>query len=184
MRVLIIIVSIISCMASLLGSDSPKPNFKMSDVYLDLRNMVLKLKPADVGAKEDSEILAVVMDTGFPEAAFTLASTVDGSASLYFSNGGGVIGAGEQPDGASAAKALIAEAAKFVGKMTPIKETPIATPGQTTFYIVTGGGTFTASAEVEDFGEGRHALSPLFHKAHELIAKIREIADKKAPAQK
>lgn len=178
MRALILIMAFLSSILRMFGAEPPKPPYKVADIYQEMRGMVLKLKPPDIGEKDDSKILALVMDMGFPEAAFTLIATVDGSASLYFSNGGGIIGAGGQPEGAAAAKALLADASKFVGKMTATKETPIVMPGMTTFYIITGKAVLTVSAKEDDFGEGRHAVSPLFHKAHELIAIIREIDER------
>ena len=175
MRPLIFIMAFLSSILRMFGAEPPKPPYKVADIYQEMRGMVLKLKPTDIGEKDDSKILALVMDTGFPEAAFTLIATVDGSGSLYFSNGGGIIGAGGQPEGAAAAKALLADASRFVGKMTATKETPIVMPGMTTFYIITGKAVLTVSAKEDYFGEGRHAGSTLFHKAHELITTIRKI---------
>ena len=179
MKQITFIMALFSSILRAFGGD-PAPPFKVADIYRDMRAAVLKLKPADLSEKDDSKILAVVMDTGFPEAAFTLVATMDGSASLYFSNGGGIIGAGAQPEGEKASKALIAEAAKYLSKMTPTKETPIVRPDMTTFYVVTGKGVSTVTAKEEDFGEDRHVVSPLFHKAHELISVIRAIDEARA----
>lgn len=168
-----------SSILRMLAAEPQKPPFEVADIYEQMRGMVLKLKPGDMGETDDSKVLAVVMDTGYPQGAFTLVATVDGSVSLYFSKGGGIIGAGAQPEGAAAAKALLADATKFVGKMVPAKETPVVMPGITTFYVVTGKGILTVSANENDFGEGRHDLSPLFHQAHELISEIRKIDEKR-----
>ena len=45
-------------------------------------------------------------------------------------------------------------------------------------FDVTGGGVTTAEAKEEDLGYGRHQLSPLFHKGHELISEIRTVDEK------
>jgi hypothetical protein len=42
----------------------------------------------------DAPILALLMETGYPEAVATLVAVADGTSSLYFSNGGGFIGVG------------------------------------------------------------------------------------------
>ncbi len=175
MRSIFFIMTFLSSILRVFSAEPATPPYKAADIYRDMRAMVLKLKPADIGEKDDSKVLAVVMDTGFPEAAFTLIATIDGSASLYFSNGGGIIGGGGQHEGAVAAKALVTEASKYVGKMTATKQTPLVMPGMTTFYVVTGKGIMTVTAKEVDFGEGQHAVSPLFHKAHELITTIRAI---------
>lgn len=173
-------MAFLSFISRVLAAEPSKPPYKVAEIYTEMREMVLKLKPADLKAADKTKILAVVMDTGFPEAAFTLVATADGSASLYFSNGGGIVGAGEHRDGAIASKGLIEASADFVTMMKKTKEAPLVMPGMAAFYLVTEEGLFTVSAKEEDFGENRHPVSPLFHKAHELITAIRIIDEARA----
>jgi hypothetical protein len=44
------------------------------------------------------QTLAEVMETGYPEALVTLVALSEGIASLYLSNGGGIIGPGSRSD--------------------------------------------------------------------------------------
>ena len=74
-------------------------------VYMELRNQVLDLS-ADQVAPDDG-VLAVLMETGYPEAVATLVAVADGTASLYFSNGGGIIGGGAYAQVSAEALALI-----------------------------------------------------------------------------
>src|SRR5687767_13665146 len=68
----------------------------VQDAYLDLRKQVLDLTPdrLDVGLASGTPVIALLMETGYPEAVATLVGVIDGSTSLYLSNGGGMIGAG------------------------------------------------------------------------------------------
>jgi hypothetical protein len=78
-----------------LSMSADKTPSQMSD---DLRSMVLNLNPKDIGITKDNfphPVFALLMETGYPEGSFTLSSVADGSTSLYFSNGGGIIGGGE-----------------------------------------------------------------------------------------
>ena len=68
-------------------------DYEQAEVYSDLRKQVLSLTSEQLGT--NSPVLAVLMETGYPEAVATLVSVADGSSSLYYSNGGGIIGAGE-----------------------------------------------------------------------------------------
>ena len=80
------------------------------DVYDGLRQQILRLTPDQLGESAYAPILALLMETGYSEAVATLVGVVDGTTSLYFSNGGGVIGAGA-PQGlrcAVAAEPMIA----------------------------------------------------------------------------
>lgn len=113
------------------------------------------------------------METGYPEAAVTLVAVVDGTASLYFSNGGGIIGAGEHENVRPASQKLVAMAGAFVESMEIVDSFPLVTPGNTSFYIVTSTGVHTYSAKEDDLGEERDRLSPLFHQGHELIGQMR-----------
>jgi hypothetical protein len=47
----------------------------------------------------------------------------------------------------------------------------------TQFVAVTSAGLRGAVAPEEDLGEGRHALSPLFYAAHDVIGQIRLVED-------
>ncbi|MBL4575724.1 MAG: hypothetical protein JKY51_06460 [Opitutaceae bacterium] len=60
-----------------------------------MRNLVLNSNPDEMPWLKGKKVWAVMMETGFPESAYTLIASADGSASIYFSNGGGIIGAGE-----------------------------------------------------------------------------------------
>jgi len=113
------------------------------------------------------------METGYPEAVVSLLALSDGTASLYFSNGGGIIGAGQHERPAVAARSLVAFAAHNLGHLAEAVEYPLPLPGHTSFYVLTSNGVLTADAPERDCGENRHVLSPLFYAAQELITEIR-----------
>src|SRR5687767_2983855 len=81
-------------------------SYEPADVYLGLRGQALAvtrelLDPAKVS---DGPVLALLLETGYPEAVATLVGLADGTTSMYFSNGGGVIGAGQHEDVAAATR--------------------------------------------------------------------------------
>ena len=144
--------------------------YQVVDVYEDLRKQALELKHHDTGAG----VIAVLMETGYPEAVASLLAVNDGTASLYFSNGGGVIGAGEHEPVRALAIAMVTAAAEYVSKAEPAETYPLPREGRVRFYLVTGEGVFTIEASEDDLGYERHGFSPLFHLGHELIAAIRQ----------
>ena len=178
MRTVLIMASLLSLFGRLFVTEpAPTVPYKQADIHESLRSQVLSLKPSDIGESDPEKILAVIMETGYEEAAATLVAVCDGTGSLYFSNGGGIIGGGEHPQGAVAAKALVAEARKFQNKFVATKETPLPMPGDTRFYIVRGKGLLTAVAKEDDLGEQRSVLHPLFYKGQDLITVIRLIEE-------
>ncbi len=144
-------------------------------MYAELRTQVLRLTPTELGDDaHDAPLLALVMETGYPEGVATLVCVVDGSTSLYFSNGGGVIGAGEHADVALAGRRMLDRGAEMLATFGATDDEPHPpNDGLTQFLAVTSTGLRSAVAAEEDLGENRHELSPLFHAGHEVIAQIR-----------
>ena len=156
--------------------------YKPAGIYVSLREQVLRLTAEQVRfspTPENPKVLAVVMETGYPEAVATLASVTDGAASLYFSNGGGIIGAGENEAPKVASKELVRAAEQFVKDCKQTAEFPLPTKSYTRFYLVTVDGVFTAEVLENDLGNNRHKLSPLFHKAQNLITTVRLTEEEK-----
>ncbi|MHC4415713.1 MAG: hypothetical protein ACYS0G_10545 [Planctomycetota bacterium] len=149
--------------------------YRQAEIFRDLRGQVLELKATTLGLPPDAPApLAVLMETGYPEAVATLVAVADGSASLYFSNGGGIIGGGEHEPVRAACASFIDLAARSGADLPATDEFPLPARGSVRFYVVTTAGVRTAEAVEDDLGHDRHELSPLFHGAQELITAIRE----------
>lgn len=146
-----------------------------AEVYTGLRRQVLDLTPEqlDDEAFAEAPILALLMETGYPEAVATLVSVVDGATSLYFSNGGGVIGAGEHPAVADAGRAWLETGRGFLPQLSPITDPQPPGEGLTQFVAVTREGLRGVVAPEEQLGEGGHSLSPLFYAGQDVITQIR-----------
>lgn len=159
---------------------SVSSHYLLAEAYEGLRARALATKADAIATTE--LVFGVVMETGYSEAVVTLVALADGTASLYFSNGGGVIGAGQHPRPSVAARSLVAFASHNLSHLAKVTQTPLAEPGRTRFYVLTANGTFAAEAPENDLGENRHGLSPLFHSAHELIAEIRRVDEQSRDA--
>jgi len=150
-------------------------NYAPAEIYTKLRAQAFGATAKALGTREQT--FGVIMETGYPEAVVTLVALSDGTASLYFSNGGGMIGMGQHEGPAIAARSLISFADHNLKQLAPASETPLPRPGYTRFYVLTQGGTLTAEAKEADLGENRHVLSPLFYSAQELITEMREVEE-------
>lgn len=148
------------------------PSYKTVEIYDDLRSQALALPPDVAGAEAGDEVLTVLMETGYPEAVATLVATPDGSASLYYSSGGGTIGAGGHDGPNRAARALVQAAATFLQHLKKTEKSPLPKEGFVRFYVVTRSGVFTAEVKEEDLGEERSPLSPFFFAGHSLISEV------------
>lgn len=147
----------------------------VAEVFSELRKQALRLTADQLGdaVPTDAAILALVMETGYPEAVATLVAVADGTTSLYFSNGGGFVGAGTHATVAEASRKWLEAGRAFLPALSDVTEPPLPDVGTTQFVAVTPGGLRGAVAPDDDLGMNRHELSPLFHAAHEVITQVR-----------
>ena len=142
----------------------------------ELREKALSLSASELGLKPDgSRVWGLLMETGYPEAVATLAAFADGSTSLYFSSGGGTIGAGEHASVAGASENLLGVADEYLHEFTPASEYPLPAVGRVRFYVHTFDGILTADRNEDDLGFERDSLAPVFHAGHAVISAIREL---------
>jgi len=182
--VIIILVSftILGCsMFSKLFKKAEKPT-EPAEVYNGLRNQILNLKPSDAGIEPSNEmpnVWGILMETGYPQAVVTLISLADGTTSLYFSNGGGMIGGGQHETVAQASKSFVIAAEGYYPKMTLTESFPSPAIGRVKFYALTYSGVYTIDIDENDLGNKKHELSPLFYYGQEVITQFRLVQEQK-----
>jgi hypothetical protein len=143
-----------------------------------LRSLALENTAASIGiapTSDGKQVFGVLMETGYAGGVVTLVCFADGSASIYFSNGGGVIGCGARAPVAKAAKSFVARAADYLDRLPAATEFPLPAVGMVRFYFRTFDGTLTFEALEDDLGNNRLSQSPLFHAGHAVISAIREL---------
>ncbi|MGH0028464.1 MAG: ankyrin repeat domain-containing protein [Myxococcota bacterium] len=157
-------------LSKLLGGRREEP----AAIYTRMRNEVLALAQ-EAGGPPGAPI-AALMETGMRGAVYTLLAHTDGTASLYFSNGGGVIGGGSHRRCAEAARAFLDLARQHRYALTPTDDAPLPASGWTRFSLIESGGVRSAEFKERLLAADRAMLSPLFHRGHELIAVIRHVS--------
>ena len=157
-----------------------KPS-KVDDTFIKLRNLALSLDPAQIGVSPDKTkpIFGILMETRDEDDIITLSAIADGSVSLYFSNGGGIIGLGEHEGPRKACFSFLSYANQFISHLRPANKFPFPLKGNTSFYFLTINGVLTLSAKEADLGNNKHPLSPLFYKGHEVITQARLVDEKR-----
>ena len=161
----------------------PDPNYVPVEVFTHLRNLVFQTPPETLGLARSEEyplVWGAVMELGYVEAVATLISFADGTTSLVFSNGGGMIGGGQHNAVAEASRAFVTSAELYVEQMDPAEFAPLPAPGRVRFYILTFEGVFTADADVVELEKEIHPLSPLYFSGQDVIAQLRLIQEQKS----
>jgi len=149
--------------------------YETAEIYDELRGRALGLTADELGLEPDeAPMLATLMELGYPEAVASLVTIADGAASLYFSNGGGMIGAGEHESVAHMARSFVAASAAYAEQMQEVVIPPLPARDSVRFQLVTGRGVRSAEVPQKLLEKGDHPLTPLFHHGHDVIAAIRE----------
>ena len=142
----------------------------------DLRAMVLGLDPATAGiapTQRHPRAYGAILETGLDNGWFTLVSLADGTTSLYLSSGGGVIGAGEHEEIAVASLAFVDAVEAHLDAYGPDASDDPPARGEAVLRALTHSGRLAARAPEDDLGNDRHVLSPVFHRAHQVITLVR-----------
>lgn len=170
---------ILAAFLSMLGvvsAAAQTPDTAHAQASSDLRSMVLRLSPEELGLTKDTSpgpVWGLVMETGMEGGYYTLVALADGTTSLYFSNGGGILGGGEHEPVRKAGGELLTAANQFLESAAPASSAPPPAQGLTTFYFLTFDGIRSYTAPEEELGYQRDRLSPVFHAAHAVITELR-----------
>ena len=162
----------------LFGSRPPE-----NDAYRGLRNRALHVSAADLGLEPDpnAPIHAVIMETGYPEAIATFACFKDGTVSLYFSTGGGVIGSGQHQSVRDACLEMLSitnqHASDFIAACEPVSTFALPGKGEVFFYLITSDAAYQARCREKALAEQRDPFSALFNNCHAVMSEVRTIEE-------
>ena len=145
----------------------------------ELREKLLTSSPEEIGLSgkdAEAKVWGAMMEVSFSGGTATLVSVRDGTASLYTSSGGGMLGGYVAQ---KEAKRFVTEAEKHLASMKPAKSFPYPEVGRMKFYVLTRDGVYIAEAGEQEVQSERHALFPLFLAGNEVLTALR-IANEQA----
>jgi len=156
-----------------------KPEFDSPLEETRFRLMEL-IEPSDLRispSKELPRVWAVVADIPIDDTWYSLICIAEGSVSLYFGNGGGIIGAGEHESVWITAQKYLVKAEEVVDKMKDYAPVKLDRLEKITFHVLIHDGKRTDSAKEVELAVGEnytgHYLSELYHLAQDVITEIR-----------
>jgi hypothetical protein len=141
-----------------------------------MRQRLLAGSAGEFGIAPVGQIWGVLMEMGFAEGWASLVALADGTASLYTSSGGGVIGGGMHAKVKQAAIELCQHAAPL-GNLPRVTEFPSPGPQRVRFYLLTLDGVRGAEEPESTLAAGGHRLSALFLAGHAVITQLRVVAE-------
>jgi hypothetical protein len=139
-----------------------------------LRDQLLRTTWQEIGVAPREGTWGALMEIGFAKGVATVVGLADGTASLYLTSGGGVLGAGARPEVRKAAVQLCETAARFADGTTATSTFPRPHAGQVRFYLLMDAGVRTVETDEDSLRAGKHRLSPLYAAGQNVITALRE----------
>ena len=156
-------------------------NLTPTEIFYKMRNQALNLEPEDIGVhptKELKRVYGILMEIGHPEGVVTLIVLADGTVSLYYENGGGVIGAGGEEDVHKAAEEFLRVVESHHRHFQEAHVGKLPEDGQVLFYVLTyRRGILTGEASETKLGDKSHGLTEVFFAGHNVISELRKIEE-------
>jgi hypothetical protein len=156
-------------------ANGPSRKARTAEIFRKLRDQVLELSVKDVqGAPLPTGVFGALMEFNAGETWVSLVAILDGTTSLYFGSGGGIIGAGKSEMVRKANHLFLQVAGQFVNRFLITQSYPTPEPDKARFYLLTSDGV-RASDEVDESAlqERGNELFPLYVAAQNVITQIR-----------
>jgi hypothetical protein len=164
-------------------TDAPLDPARMAAL---LRDHVLALTPEDIGltaanwpssqalacSTSHSMVWGVVMELAEAGVVVSLVVLLDGSVSVYLSDGSGVIGCGLHPDVRATAAKMLQVAGQVAPECKPATEHPMPLNHQVRFHLLTTQGVLGAVANRAELDEGAEVLAELYYAGHGVIGMV------------
>jgi hypothetical protein len=153
--------------------------------YRELREQALTVESAKVGIEAvEGHAWGAIMDMRIDDAIVTVVSFADGTASIYFSNGGGFIGGHQHDAVRGAAKTFVDAASAALPVMRPATSYPFPAAGYVAFYARTASITQAAEADEQRLQSAPAGpLAALYAAGHGVITAYRELVPAPTPAE-
>lgn len=152
-----------------------------AQIYLKLRSRVLSLNSTEVGLTPSAtapHVWCVLMEISYEVGTATLVSLADGTTSLYYSTGGGMLGSADYAPVAEASKALVSQAENHLQLLQSADIPPMPEVGLVRFTFLTYSGILTTEGPEKILASGDHPLSQLYALGRETLTQLRLSTEK------
>ncbi|MGE5418347.1 MAG: hypothetical protein ACM3UZ_16535 [Acidobacteriota bacterium] len=157
-------------------------NVVFDDAYIALRKQAFVVEPAQIGITLDTneQVYGAVVDMGVSQTDIaTMVCFLDGAASLYFSNGGGIIGAGQHENVKQAAALYLTGLQKLLSIMQLTDDFSTApTEDHHIFYLLTGNGIYSYDLNINESQRSKDNQL-LFSLTQMVLTEIRQASSRK-----
>jgi len=143
-----------------------------------LREQLFKLNPKtlDITPSEDlPRVWGFMMEMVVSQTWINLVCIADGTVSIYFGTGGGIIGAGEHNSVRTAARECLKKSEEVLEHLKKFDPVHLQNEETIKFHVLTYDGVRSDEAETNEINNGKHYLSELHNYAQNVITEVRSV---------
>ena len=144
----------------------------------ELREKLFTLNPKtlDIAPSEHlPRVWGFIMELFISQTWINLICIADGTVSIYFGHGGGIIGAGEHDSVRNAASVCLKKSEEILDHLKNFDPTHIQNEEKIKFHMLTFDGIRSDEAETDEINSGNHYLSELHYYAQNVITEVRSV---------
>ena len=143
--------------------------------YEEMREMAFLASTEQLGLSSigKDQVYGIISEMDMEGATITLATFLNGDASIYFSSGGGVIGAGQHESVEKIVKEYVKNGQNYLDKGVKTEKTNLPENGMGNFNFLTEKGIYKISQSLNNLESGNSEFSNLFVELNEIINEIR-----------
>lgn len=151
-------------------------------VYMGLRQNALNARPQDIGValEDETHVYGAVVDMAIGDHMATLACFQDATTSIYFENGGGMLGLGQRHVAiAKASLEFLTNAGKVIRLLPLASDFHLPIKHHHNIYLLAEMGVYKAQLSIEAFDECREEVRFLFYLYQKVLDTVREHTQRK-----
>jgi hypothetical protein len=155
---------------------SNQSNKDPADAGKELRRMMLRMPPQDLGVsptKEFPSVYGILMDWPIGEQTATIFSTCTGSASLYTTSTFGIIGGEGHAAVRAASAAFVKAAGRFYESAASTSDYPYPAADKVRFYLLTFHGVRVIETDMPSITRGAGLYAELFGLGQAVMTELR-----------
>ena len=153
----------------------PVPGGQQVDAGISVRERLLHSSAEQIGVPPARGVWGVIMERGYKKGVATVVALADGTANLYISSGGSVVGGREYPPTRLAALKLCDQAADSLTNTVVAHDFPTPKQGRVRFYVLTTDGVHAAEGDLLPSRDGGGAaLAPLLAAGDAVLDGLKE----------
>ena len=148
------------------------------DVIEGLREQLFALNPKslDIAPSEDlPRVWGFMMELFISQTWINLVCIADGTVSIYFGSGGGIIGAGEHDSIRTTARECLKKSEEILEHLKNFDPLHLQNEETIKFHVLTYDGIRSDEAKADEINSGDHYLSELHYYAQNVITEVRSV---------